>query len=86
MLDSRSSQKININREELPFICTHSLKLVLAREVSSGAPRRRKQFLSIFYTTLVEFYTEEVLEGFLPSDFPKENLCVLVHAVLSVIF
>ena len=31
-----------------------------------------------FYTTLVEFYTEEFLRGFLPFGFLEENLCVLV--------
>ena len=30
------------------------------------------------YTTLVEFYTEEVLQGFLPCGFPEENIYVLV--------
>ena len=34
--------------------------------------------MSGFYTALVEFYTEEVLRGFLPRGFPKENICVLV--------
>ena len=47
--------------------------------------------LSGFYTALVEFYTKEVLWGFLPCGFPEENLSVLmflcfVHVVLSVIF
>ena len=31
-----------------------------------------------FYTVLVEFYTKEVLRGFLPCGFPEENLCVLL--------
>ena len=34
--------------------------------------------MSEFYTALVEFYTEEVLRGFFPCGFPKENICVLV--------
>ena len=41
-----------------------------------------------FYTALVEFYTKEVLQGFHPFGFPKENLwvlCVTVLVVLSVI-
>ena len=38
--------------------------------------RRRKLFES--YTTVVEFYAEEVLWGFLPCGFPEENICVLV--------
>ena len=33
--------------------------------------------MSRFYTTLVEIYTEEVLQGFLPCGFPEENICVL---------
>ena len=31
-----------------------------------------------FYTILVEFYTEEYLQGFLPCGLLEENLCVLV--------
>ena len=49
--------------------------------------RREKQLFG-FYTALVEFYIEEVLWGFLPYGFPKENICVLyvyVLVVLSVI-
>ena len=38
--------------------------------------------LSRFYIALVEFYTEEVLRGFLPCGFPEENLCVLCVFVL----
>ena len=38
-----------------------------------------KLFLLLgFYTILVEFYNEEVLQGFLPCGFPEENICVLV--------
>ena len=42
--------------------------------------------LSGFYTALVEFYTEEVLRGFLPCGFPEENLCVLVFLCLCACF
>ena len=41
-----------------------------------------------FYTVLVEFYIEEVLQGFLPCGFPEENLyviCIVVLVVLLVI-
>ena len=31
-----------------------------------------------FYTILVEFYTEEVLRGFLPCGFPEEFFCVIL--------
>ena len=65
---------------------THSSKFV--RERTTSAPERREKQLFGFYTALVEFYTEEVLRGFLPCGFPKENICVLcvsVHVVLSVI-
>ena len=58
---------------------------VLAREKRISAPERREQLLSGFYTELVEFYTEEVLRGFLPCGFPKENLCVAMLVVLLVI-
>ena len=39
-----------------------------------------------FYTVLVEFYTEEVLHGFLPYGFPKENLCVLLCCYICLYF
>ena len=35
-----------------------------------------------FYTVLVEFYTKEVLWGFLPYGFPEENLCVLLCSLM----
>ena len=41
-----------------------------------------------FYIVMVEFYTQEVLEGVLPCGFPEENLwvlCVVVLAILSMI-
>ena len=38
-----------------------------------------------FYTALVEFYTEEVLRGFLPCGFLEENICVLCVFVLVVL-
>ena len=82
-----SSQVENINTEALPFICTHSLKKVFKREKNKCAERREKQ-LSGFHTALVEFYTEEVLRGFLPFGFPKENIyvfCVVVLVSLSMI-
>ena len=41
-------------------------------------PERREKQLSGFYIALVEFYTEEVLRGFLRCGFLEENLCVLV--------
>ena len=41
-------------------------------------PERREQLLSEFYTALVEFYTENVLWGFIPCGFPEENIGVLV--------
>ena len=34
--------------------------------------------LLAFYSVLVEFYIEEVLQGFLPCGFSKENICVLL--------
>ena len=39
-----------------------------------------------FYTVLVEFYTEEVLRGFLPCGFPKENICVLLCYYICLYF
>ena len=38
-----------------------------------------------FYTALVEFYTAEVLQGFLSYGFLEENICVLCVIVLIVI-
>ena len=49
-------------------------------------PERRDQLLSEFYTALVEFYTEEVLRGFLPCGFPEENLCVLLCCCICISF
>ena len=34
------------------------------------------------YIVLVKFYTEEVLWGFLPCGFPKENICVLLCSLM----
>ena len=42
--------------------------------------------LSGFYTALVEFYTEEFLQGFLPCGFPKENICVLLFLCFFACF
>ena len=39
-----------------------------------------------FYITLVEFYTEEVLWGFLPCGFLEENICVLVFLCFCACF
>ena len=44
----------------------------------------RSSFLG-FYTSLVEFYTEEVLWGLPPCGFPKENICVLCVTMLVVL-
>ena len=57
----------------------HTLtQVVLAREKRISALAIREKLLSGFYTALVEFYTEEVLWGFLPCGFLEENICVLV--------
>ena len=48
-------------------------------------PERREKQLFGFYIPLVEFYTEEVLRGFIPCSFPKENICVLYVSVLVVL-
>ena len=39
-----------------------------------------------FYTALVDFYTKEVLWGFLPYGFPKENICVLFCCCICLSF
>ena len=80
MLGPKSIQVTNINREALPFICTHSSKF--ARERRTSARKRREKQLFGFYTALVEFYIEEFLCGFLPCGFPKENICFLVFLCL----
>ena len=49
-----------------------------ARERNISAPERREKQLSGFYTALVEFYTEDILRGFLPCGFPEKNIYVLV--------
>ena len=69
-------------------------QVVLARERNISALERRQQLLFEFYTSLVEFYAEEVLWGFIPCGFLEENICVLlflcsyvfVHVVLYIIF
>ena len=47
--------------------------------------RERGEVVLGFYTVLVEFYTKEVLRGFLPCGFPEENICVLCVVVLVVL-
>ena len=49
-------------------------------------PERREQLFFGFYTALVEFYTKEVLQGFLPHGFPEENICVLVFLCFCAFF
>ena len=82
----KSSQQKNITRRVLLFICTHSLKLVLARERSSSALERREHLLSEFYTALVEFYTKEAFRVFHPCGFPEKNICVLVFLCFCACF
>ena len=48
-------------------------------------PKRRENQLSGFYTALVEFYTEEVLWGFLRCGLLEENICVLCVTILFVL-
>ena len=60
---------------------THSS--CFARERNISALERREKQLSGFYTASVEFYIEEVMQGFLSCSFPKENLCVLVFLCFS---
>ena len=58
------------------------------RERESTVEDEQLFLLLGFYTVLVEFYTEEVLRGFLPCGFPEEKYlssCVFVLIVLSVI-
>ena len=40
--------------------------------------KERGEVILGFYTVLVEFYNDEVLRGFLPCGFPKENIRVLM--------
>ena len=70
-----------------PSFCIHLHSSKFVRERRKGALERGEVVLG-FYTVLVEFYIEEVLQGFLPCGFPEENLCVhcvVVLVVLSVI-
>ena len=59
--------------------------MINTRERKISVPERREKQLSGFYTTLVEFYNEEVLRGFLPCGFLEEDLCVLCVTVLVVL-
>ena len=47
--------------------------------------KERGEVVLGFYIVLVEFYTEDVLWGFLPYGFPKENICVLFVTMLVVL-
>ena len=53
------------------------------REQEVHQEEDRSHFLGV-YTAMVEFYTEEVLQGFLPFDFPVENIYVTMLIFLSV--
>ena len=54
------------------------------REKESVVEDEQLFLLLGFYTVLVEFYTEEVLRGFLPCGFLEKNLvCSLVLLHLS---
>ena len=56
------------------------------REKESTVEDDQLSLLLGFYTVLVELYTEEFLHGFLPCDFPKENLCVLLCCCICLSF
>ena len=81
----RSSQETNINREAPPFICTHFTQASLQEREEEVRQEEERSSCFGFYTALVEFYTEEVLWGFLPCGFPEENICVLCVIVLVVL-
>ena len=61
----------------------YSLTQVVLQERKISALERREKQLFGFYTALVEFYTEEVLRGFLPCGFLNENICVPCVSVLA---
>ena len=46
------------------------------KEVGSSCPGS--------YTAMVKIYTEEVLRGFLPCGFPKENISIVVFLCFCV--
>ena len=72
LLRFRSSQESNINREVPPSFVLTSLKLVCKRKKKKCARKKREAIVLGFYIVLVEFYTEEVLLGFLPhKGFPR---------------
>ena len=75
---------------EGPLSFTHILhsSIVLERERERESTMEDEQpFLLLgFYTVLVKFYTEEVLRGFIPCVFPKENICVLLCCCIFLSF
>ena len=79
---------MNINRWGASLIYTYlTLKYCAGerereREKESTMEDERLFLLLGFYTVLVEFYTEEVLRGFLPCGFPEENICVLLCSLV----
>ena len=56
------------------------------REKESTVENEKLFLLQGFYTILVKFYTEEVLQGFLPCGFPKENIRVLLCCCICLSF
>ena len=63
-----------------------SIELERKREKESTMEDEKLFLLLGFYTLLVEFYTEEVLWGFLPCGLPEENLCVLLFCCICLSF
>ena len=65
----------------MPLSFKHILHSIIAldkeKEKEDIVEDKELFLLLVFYTFLVEFYTEEVLSGFLPCGFPEENICVL---------
>ena len=75
---------MNINRWGASLICTYlTLKYCAGEREKESTMEYDKLFLLLgFYTVLVEFYTKEFLQGFLPCGFPKENLYVLLCSLV----
>ena len=62
----------------------HSSKFVRWRR-RSARERERGEVILGFYTIMVEFYSKEVLRGFIPCRFLEENICVIFLIVLIVL-
>ena len=81
LLGPKSSQVTNINREALPFICTHSLKKVCKVEKNKCTIKKREVVVWVLHCSGWVLYWG-IFAGFSPLWFPRVKNCVLCVSVL----